>query len=532
MGVYTEERSLELSAQQLSTSIYGLVGGFKKGPLNVETLITSRNQFVTTFGTPLRGELGFAWHSGYEFLRYGHQMKVVRVGDDDVSKSTIDLIGDDSASTVIGVIAGVSEGDWADDIRIVITSMSVPTVADNTVMETIYTVDIYAADTGTVTSPTVFNFSGVAPLETWTDIVFNDSADLRFVEKTINGNSQYITFTMSAEDNPEVDYCFVLAGGDDGTTTIGAADIIGTIDVDTGVRTGLQAFADPMLTDINLISAPGFNSIRTVLNEILTLAQTRFDCLAIVDTEDVNTAQQMRDFVLGSTGTPGNDWAAYAPVPSVSRGAIYGPWLNIFDVYNNEEICVPPSVLVPAQFAYNDSVAYAWFATAGENRGILRTALNVKFKLSLGDIETLSGTGINLNTIVVSPSGIIINDNKTLQRRPDLLQNINVVRLFMYCEKVLATATRFILWEPHDPITWRTYINLVEPFLRDVVTKRGITDFRVKCDAETNTPFYINNSQMVAELYIVPTTSVRILVNTYIVSPHGVALSNSQISPQ
>jgi hypothetical protein len=100
----------------------------------------------------------------------------------------------------------------------------------------------------------------------------------------------------------------------------------------------------------------------------------------------------------------------------------------------------------------------------------------------------------------------------------------------MYAEKVIATAVRYLQWEPHDPITWRRYINLVEPFLQEIVSKRGITEFRVKCDSETNTAYYINQGQMVAELYIIPTTAVAVIVNRYIILPHGAQLESSSAS--
>jgi phage tail sheath protein FI len=97
----------------------------------------------------------------------------------------------------------------------------------------------------------------------------------------------------------------------------------------------------------------------------------------------------------------------------------------------------------------------------------------------------------------------------------------------MYAEKVIATAVRYLQWEPHDPITWGRYVNLVNPFLNEIVAKRGITSFKVKCDAETNTAYYINQGQMVAELHIIPTNAVAVIVNRYIIHPHGAQLETS-----
>ena len=535
-GVYTEEIDLSLYVPQLSTSILGLVGGFKKGPLDQITFIANRKQFEQIFGTPIRGELGFAAHAALYFLRWASQLKVVRVsghtvsGVPDATKAFAPIFRDDSSGIQIGQARGVTEGDWADGIQVVFTTEDVPSEADPAIPETLYNVFVYDIGTGETDSFGNVDFSGVAPLEFFEDVIFDDTDATNYVEKVVNGNSLYITINMSEESNPDITMTYLLAGGDDGTSTIQSSDIIGFIDDTTGAPTGLRAFEDPLVEDINLISAPGFNHVREVATEMITLAQTRFDVLAVLDTPDLSRAQDIRDYVRGNLGTAGNPWSSYAPLSSSNRAAIYSPWVKIFDSYNNEEIFVPPSVRVLGVFSFNDNVAFPWFAAAGPNRGVLFNTLDVRFKLSLGGIELIYGFGTNVNPIQVTVDGILINGNKTLQRKPSLLQNIHIVRMLMYAEKVIATATRFLQWEPHDPITWRRYTNLVEPFLQDIVAKRGITEFRVKCDKETNTDFYINQGQMVAELHIIPTNAVAVIVNRFIIHPHGASLESSSVS--
>ena len=523
-GVYTEEIDLSLYIPQLSTSILGLVGGFQKGPVNQITFIANRKQFEQIFGTPLRGEVGFAAHAALYFLRWGSQLKVVRIGDDDIAKAVAPIFRDDSSGIQIGQVRGVTEGDWADGLQIVITSEDVPSEADPSIPETVFNIFIYDVGTGVVDSTGAVDFTGVAPLEFFEDVVFDDTTRQNYVEKIVNGNSLFVTFNMTEESNPDLSITYTLAGGDDGTANIQSGDVIGSFDTATGIASGILAFEDPLIEDINLLSAPGFNHVREVAVSLIATAQTRFDCLAVLDTPDLSTAQDIRDYVRGSLGTPGNPWSSFAPLSSSNRAAIYGPWLKIFDSYNNEEVFVPPSVRVLGAFSFNDNVAFPWFAAAGPNRGILFNTLDVRFRLSLGGVELIYGFGTNVNPIQVTVDGIVINGNKTLQRKPSLLQNIHIVRMLMFAEKVIATATRFLQWEPHDPITWRRYTNLVEPFLQDIVNKRGITDFRVKCDKETNTDFFINQGQMVAELHIIPTNAVAVIVNRYIIHAHGAAL--------
>lgn len=536
-GVYSEEIDLSLYIPQLSTSILGLVGAFKKGPLNQISIITNRKQFEQVFGTPLRGDLGHAAHAALYFLRWGNQLKVTRVGDADVAKSEVTLVADDSSATTIGTITGVTEGEWADGLQIVIESAFVPTEDDPSIEEEVFTVRIYDVNAGVTDSFGVTDFTGNAALEIWEDVVFNDTAALNYAEKVINGNSIWISFNMASETNPDTSLVYTLSGGNDGTENLGASDIIGTFNPTTGISTGIRAFEDPLLEDINLLSAPGFNHVRSVAEFLIATAQTRFDALAVLDTPDLQTAQDMRDYVKGSTGSIGNPWSSYTPLASSNRAAIYGPWIKIYDSYNNDEIFVPPSIRVLGVFAYNDNVSFPWFAAAGANRGVLFNTLDVRFRLGLGDVEITHGFGVNINPIQVTIDGILVNGNKTLQRKPSLLQGVNVVRMLMYAEKVIATATRFLQWEPHDPVTWRRYTNLVQPFLQDIANKRGIKDFRIKCDKETNTDYFINQGQMVAELHIIPTTATRVIVNRYIIHPHGANLeggvpsANSQTLP-
>ena len=454
----------------------------------------------------------------------------MRVGDTNIAKSVATLFDADSVSNPVGTISAVSEGTWADGYHIVITTVQVPSLNDPTVIETLFNLSIFAPGTGTgFDSVHDFDFTGVAAIEIWQDVVFNDPTAVNFVEKIINGHSQIITVTMSEADDPDTTEVYTLSGGNNGTTALSASDIIGEFNPTTGVTNGLTAFADPITEEINLLSAPGFNHDRVVAVEIATICTARFDCLGVIDVPDLNTAQKMADYVLGSLGSPGNPYIGFAPLPSSNRYAIYGPWIEIFDSFNNELIFVPPSTRVLGQFAYNDSVSFPWFAAAGPNRGIIFDALDVRFRLSLGDGELVYGFGVNINPVVISIDGVTINGNKTLQRKPSLLQNIHVVRMLMYAEKVIATAARFLQWEPHDPITWRRYVNLVEPFISDIVTKRGITDFRIKCDRDTNIPFNISQGQMVAELHIIPTNSISIIVNRFIIEPAGTILDTQQV---
>lgn len=496
-GVYSEEVDLSLYVPMISTSICGIVGCFRKGPMDEVTLVTSRNQFIQDFGKPLSGEDGIAAHAALYFLRFGNQLKVVRVGDSNAAKAKDDLYSADSTTLDIGDVRAISEGDWADGIQITMETDTVVT-ADPTVTETVYNIKVFAAGATVATDD---------PLEIWEDVVFDDATDSRYVEKIINGNSLYIEFVMTGEAVPDASTTWELAGGDDGTDTLDSGDITGGIDL----------FADATVVDVNLLSAPGFNHDETVAAYLIVTAVARADCLAILDTPDLTTAATMVNYVRG-TG------AYTTPLASANRAAIYGPWIQINDPYNEEDVWVPPSTRVLGVFAYSDRVAYPWYAAAGPNRGILYDTLDVRFDMTVGDIEATYGSMNNINPIRSTVDGILVDGNKDLQRKPSLLQNVNIIRMLMYAEKAIATATRYLQWEPHDEITWRQYENLVNPFLEWIANNRGITKFKVKCDSDTNTAYHINNNELVAELHMIPTTTAEKIINRYIIHAHGATL--------
>ena len=748
-GVYSQEIDLALFAPQISTSILGLVGGFRKGPMNEVTFVSSRTQFVQDFGLPLRGEIGFAAHAAMYFLRWGNQLKVVRVGDSNAAKSQAVMLGDqglsvswdntlvedianpgkvvgsivatltgdtfvnpiagitvtnvptglsaittrtnattvtitldgtasahassntiqnlgvnitaaaletttdtntvrdnqktdfiltfgdveksvtrsgkviesssegggyvnssvtftatsatwatglvdsngnvssgdimfrpghelpsgltasfevDSANTVltmtvsgkssshyndtdfiivfnhtafdsgvsgevagtaqqvpieflndVAVITSTSEGTWADGIQVKVTSSVIPSAGNNNTNDIVFSLDVFDKDADPSTD---------APLETYNDVVFDDPADVNYVQKIVNAESLFVDVNMTTVRNPVVPNTYTLSGGNNGTSGITSSTIIGTIDSVTGDKSGLTLLDDPETEDINLLSAPGYNHDRSVAERLITISTSRMDTLAVLDTPDVRTAQNIKDYVQGSNGTIGNIWSSFSPLSSTNRAAIYSPWVYINDPDNNENIYVPPSVRTLGVFARNDSVAFPWFAAAGPNRGNLYDTLGVRFKLTRGDVELTYGFGTNVNPIKSTVNGVLIDGNKNLQRKPTLLQNIHIIRMLMYAEKVLATATQYLQWEPHDPTTWRQYVSLVQPFLQQIASERGITDFRVKCDAETNTPFYINRGQLIAELHMIPTTAVAVILNRYIIHAHGAILQS------
>ena len=170
--------------------------------------------------------------------------------------------------------------------------------------------------------------------------------------------------------------------------------------------------------------------------------------------------------------------------------------------------------------AYTDSVSYPWFAPAGLNRGILTDVVRAQYKLTQLDRETLYDAKVN-PIATLGGQGIAIWGQKTLQTRTTALDRINVRRMLLYVEKVIAGASKYLVFEQNDEETWDRFKGLVQPVLDAVRIKRGIVDFRVIMDETTNTPDIIDRNQMVGQIYIKPTKTAEAILINFNILPQG-----------
>ena len=174
--------------------------------------------------------------------------------------------------------------------------------------------------------------------------------------------------------------------------------------------------------------------------------------------------------------------------------------------------------------ANTDNVADAWFSPAGYNRGNLRSVTKLAFNPNQASRDTLYKAQIN--PIVSFPGqGILLFGDKTGQTKPSAFDRINVRRLFIVLEKAIATASKFQLFELNDEFTRAQFRNLIEPFLRDVKGRRGITDFLVVCDETNNTGQVIDTNRFVADIYIKPARSINFITLNFVATRTGIDFS-------
>lgn len=270
--------------------------------------------------------------------------------------------------------------------------------------------------------------------------------------------------------------------------------------------TALDTIRSTADININLLAVPGVALDSSIGTYAIELAEERADCFYIGDMpSDPATAAG------AATVTTSLD---------SNFAATYWPYVKIYDADNSQDVMIPPTPQVLEAIAYTDQISYPWFAPAGLNRGLLTDVSRAQYKLTQDDRETLYEAKIN-PIATFAGQGISIWGQKTLQTRDTALNRINVRRMMIYVEKVIAGAALYLDFEQNDQTTWDKFKGMVQPILDLVKIKRGITDFRVIMDETTNTPDMIERGQMVGQIYIKPTKTAEVILINFNLMAQG-----------
>ena len=200
--------------------------------------------------------------------------------------------------------------------------------------------------------------------------------------------------------------------------------------------------------------------------------------------------------------------------------ATYYPWVRAFDEEHNRTVRVPPSVLMPRVYAFNDQAQAEWYAPAGYNRGGVAEAVETVVRLRQQDRDVLYQNRVN--PIQQYPDeGVVVFGQKTLQAKPSALDRVNVRRLLIRVKKFVASTARYLLFEQNVPQTRNRFINTVTPFLEKVQQQNGLYGFRVKMDGDNNPGEVIDRNRLVGEIYLKPTQTAEFISLTFNLLPTG-----------
>ena len=275
-------------------------------------------------------------------------------------------------------------------------------------------------------------------------------------------------------------------------------------------KRGINAVSNPDEYDINMMVTPGANhrlhSVTTT--HAKNTCEDRGDAFYVMD------AAAYGDSINTVTNTVKAFDSNYA--------ATYYPWVKILDTDLNKPVWVPPSVVVPGAIAFNDQVAFEWFAPAGLNRGSLTEVIETADRVTHEERDDLYEGRVN--PIATFPGqGVCIWGQKTLQGKPSALDRVNVRRLLIAVKKFIASATRYLVFENNTNATRNRFLNIVNPYLESVQQRQGLYAFKVIMDATNNTPDVIDRNQMVGELFLQPAKAAEFIVLDFNILPTGAA---------
>jgi hypothetical protein len=540
-GVQVKETDLTNVIPATSSSIGAIAGKFQWGPVDEIVTVGSEQQLVETFGASSPKTFQ-CFMNAAQFLSYGNTLRTVRVvgsaalnasvsgtgvlakNDDHFDTLTIaetnwaiaKFPGQFGSSVGISVCSSAEFATWTfathftgapgtsdgvlavgganDEVHIVIYDHDGSlTGAVNTVLETFE----YASQAIDAKSPDGLN---------------------NYFINVLNARSSWVRAgAVPATEFPE---CGDLSAGTTFTSTaLAGGEMAGGVADNTNVglpelEFGYEKFTDPETVEISLIIQS--DDVATLDATLVNLADARKDCVAFVspaiaDTVGVTTG------VADTVATWGGGFdSSYGFADS---GAIY-----VYDKYQDTFRWLLASGSMAGLAANADNVADPWWSPAGFSRGTVRNVTRLAFNPIATDRDTLYKAGVN-PIVSFAGQGTILYGDKTTQSKPSAFDRINVRRLFITLEKAISVASKFQLFEFNDEFTRAQFRNMVEPFLRDIKGRRGITDFRVVCDDTNNTGDIIDTNRFVADIYIKPARSINFITLNFIATRTGVEFS-------
>ena len=548
-GVEVKEIDATNVVPAVSTSIGGFAGSFNWGPTEQIVTVGSENELAEIFGSP---DDSTAKHFlvAASFLKYGNALKVVRVSSGHLNataQGTGQLIKNDEhylnnfadGSLSLGLWAAKHPGVLGNSLKVSMISQGISNFSNWTYASS------FDGAPGTSTAAAAVGasndelhvavidedgaISGTAGtiLETFGFLsqasdAKKDDGTSNYYKDVINNQSEYIRWIDHDETNLTDAGSTLAAGGafDTHASALEASLSGGTDDnaPTTGeIATGFDLLEDSETVDVNLLFAtPDIDGQEAIAEDLISIANARKDCMAFIsppidDTVNTSTAAaNVKAFADGLTST------SYASCDSTA--------LYVYDKYNDVYRYIGAAGHMAGLCANTDSVADSWFSPAGVNRGQLLGVTRLAFNPKKADRDTLYKARVN--PIVSLPGqGTLLFGDKTLLSRPSAFDRINVRRLFIALEKAISTAAKAQLFEFNDEFTRAQFRNLVEPFLRDVKGRRGLSDFQVICDTTNNTSAVIDGNKFVADIFIKPSRSINFISLNFVATRSGVEFS-------
>ena len=562
-GVNISEIDLTLVVPNVATSIGAMAGSFQWGPVLERTSITTEKDLVTVFGKP-NDDTQEYFHTCSNYLAYSNNLIVVRntgtdaknaqVGDDDNGGGTTTVLNADDYDTD----TYVNQLFLAKYPGVLGNSLKAQAIDSNGWADATVNATFKANfDRAPGTSTDVSNAGGsedemhVLVIDEdglWTGSPGEVLEKHAFVSKAsdakkIDGSSNYVGTVLRNESRyvwlgqvteltanstgsgtnagqPKSGATFKTFNSATASESVPGGSLTGGVDdnvlSDGEVQAGYALYIEPDVVDVTLVMA-GPASTTTARYIVDNITSVRKDCIALVSPAKASV-------VNAGTAQVANLTTDNTALGSSSYAVMDGAWKYQYDRYNDVFRFVPMNGDIAGLCARTDFTNDAWWSPAGLNRGLVKNIVKLSWEATKADRDTLYQLGVN-PLITQRGSGVVLWGDKTMQTVPSAFDRINVRRLFIVLEKAIAIAAKAMLFEFNDEFTRSQFVNLVEPFLREVQGRRGITDFKVVCDSSNNTGQVIDTNNFIGDIYIKPARSINFIQLNFIATRTDVSFS-------
>jgi hypothetical protein len=565
-GIVVKEIDLTGVVPNVQTTTGAYVGNFRWGPAEVVTLVNNEATLVSKFASP-NDDNSIDFHTAAYFLRYSNSLQVVR-GVTTAAKNSYDSDTDSAASaptiknladfngqaaardaekhTFIGKYPGALGNSLsvhtcpAMDSDAAFTAWTYKTSFDKRPETSDYATGKSATldEMHVAVVDILGEFTGTAGtvLETFPFL------SLALGAKNTDGASNYIKDVI----NTRSEYVWLAGFGDQskfsanaGTTATSGKSFINAVKVPvaesftmvngvnsaaltpTEIATGFDLFEDVDTTTVDFLIAPGMTSNTdqaSVVNDLVSIASsTRKDCVVTASPSRVAIV----DVTNASTATTNAVTSAELFTPRSSYLIVDNNYLKVYDKYNDKYIMIPASSSTAGLCAAADRDAAPWYSPAGQRRGAYLGITSTSYSPNKSQRDTLYKAGLN-PVGNIPGQGILLFGDKTFMARPSAFDRINVRRLFLVIERAVSLAARNVMFEFNDEFTRAEFVNIIEPFLREIKGRRGITDFRVVCDDTNNTAAVIDRNEFIASIFIKPARSINFVTLNFVAVRTGV----------
>jgi phage tail sheath protein FI len=556
-GVLSREIDASFIAEQPPQIGAAIIGPTVKGPVGVPVTVTSYTDFTSRFGEIeiIEGSGSYSYFTSIAAYNYfqngGETLLVTRVASGSYTSAIATVNGDGKVAFTLSTISqgsimntGTTTGTNNSFDSASIHSVRFQIVSPNTQSGT-FNLYIRKGNDDDRNPAILETYTGLSMDPLSENYVARRIGDYSFEQVTLDGEdslqisgtypnrSRYVRVASVVSPTPQY-----LVGGvpnpiyTDSIPVASGTNLTGSFNGAVGTLSPTAKFYDQITdTDIqgttiddytssisllasandyqfNVLSIPGLNyeDHSTVLDTVITNTENRGDNVFVVDLVPYSSSAANAILQAGNLDT--------------SYAAAYYPWVQTLDPATGQYVFVPASTMIPAVYAYNDSVAEPWFAPAGINRGGLGNVIRAASKLSQTTRDNLYQGKVN--PIATFPGqGVVVYGNKTLQTKASALDRINVRRLMIALKGYIGKIANTIVFQQNNAATRNGFLANVNPYLESVQQRQGLYAFKVVMDDSINNAAVIDRNELVGQIYLQPTKTAEFIYLNFTLTPTG-----------